>query len=277
MRETKAQDTQVLHPDVALRLRRCLESRRGSATNGLLFPVSGNVPVGLERKTHKMMERDLASARKKWIDAIKEDATLSDVERAELEASDFLKYRDRPGRFADFHSNRHTFITNLGRAGVSPKTAQELARHSDIRLTIGVYSHSDLAEKADAVGRLPAPDWLNENSVASVPQGPKVSLPRNGGRERYGSAPKSQAGINGQRVAEAGDDRMKTAEPKGSAEVVVPPPIVATSRKRTGTDSSIPDRNGTTSKNYGENANPSTAWRKKRRTFRPKARLLTPT
>ena len=31
-----------------------------------------------------------------------------------------------------FHSLRHTFITNLSRANVSPKVAQQLARHSDI-------------------------------------------------------------------------------------------------------------------------------------------------
>jgi hypothetical protein len=35
--------------------------------------------------------------------------------------------------YADFHSFRHVFITSLGKAGVSPKMAQTLARHSDNR------------------------------------------------------------------------------------------------------------------------------------------------
>jgi integrase len=57
-------------------------------------------------------------------------------------------------RYADFRSNRHTFITNLSLAGVSPREAQELARHSDIRLTMSVYSHIDMQDKARAIVRL---------------------------------------------------------------------------------------------------------------------------
>src|SRR5262249_50709344 len=46
--------------------------------------------------------------------------------------------------YADFHALRHSFITLLERSGVSPKTAQELARHSDIRLTMQRYTHKTL-------------------------------------------------------------------------------------------------------------------------------------
>ena len=35
-----------------------------------------------------------------------------------------IEYQDASGHFADFHSLRHTFVTNLCRADVSPKTAQ---------------------------------------------------------------------------------------------------------------------------------------------------------
>ena len=195
----KRKDTQVLHLDVAKHLKTWLEKQNKTSSTTLLFPVSGKVPGGTERKTNKMMKRDLESARELWLAAIKKDETLSDDERAKLEATDFLKYEDSRGEFADFHANRHTFITNLGKAGVSPKTAQELARHSDVRLTIGVYSHSDLAEKADAVRRLPSPEWLNANGSTS-----KLEVSDNGnathtkGAQRIGSAPKSQAGTNGQ-------------------------------------------------------------------------------
>ncbi|MGL6194444.1 MAG: hypothetical protein ACRC2T_06430, partial [Thermoguttaceae bacterium] len=47
----------------------------------------------------------------------------------------FLYYCNGKGKYADFHGLRHTFISNLGKAGVSPKTAQVLARHSTIELT----------------------------------------------------------------------------------------------------------------------------------------------
>ena len=40
----------------------------------------------------------------------------------------------------DFHSLRTTFITNLARQNVHPRKAQELARHSDINLTMKFYT-----------------------------------------------------------------------------------------------------------------------------------------
>ena len=51
----------------------------------------------------------------------------------------------------DFHALRTSFITNLARAGVHPKIAQQLARHSDINLTMQVYTKLDLGELADAL------------------------------------------------------------------------------------------------------------------------------
>jgi hypothetical protein len=59
--------------------------------------------------------------------------------------------------YADFHSNRHLFITSLERAGLSPKMAQTLARHSDIRLMLGVYTHVGVHDQTTAIGSLPAP------------------------------------------------------------------------------------------------------------------------
>src|SRR5262249_6364922 len=54
------------------------------------------------------------------------------------------------------HSLRHSFITMLERAGVSPKTAQELARHSDIRLTMQRYTHKALHDLGAAVEAFPS-------------------------------------------------------------------------------------------------------------------------
>jgi len=60
-------------------------------------------------------------------------------------------YKDSARRFADFRAKRHTFITNLCKAEVSPKTAQALARHSDIRLAMDLYSHVDLGDQSAAI------------------------------------------------------------------------------------------------------------------------------
>ena len=148
----RRQDMQVLHPEVVKRLQIWLATKGKIAPQSPLFPVSERVPGGTSRKTSKMMRRNLAGARKKWLE---EAATAEEQKRREQ--SDFLAYQDHNGRFADFHSNRHTFITNLERAGVSPRVAQTLARHSDIRLTMGIYTHVELHDQTVAITSLPAP------------------------------------------------------------------------------------------------------------------------
>jgi hypothetical protein len=105
-----------------------------------------------------MMKRDLKVAREKWI----KEADNPD-EQAERAKTDFLTYRNQEGLFADFHSNRHTFISNLSRAGVHPKLAQTLARHSTINLTMNVYTHMGMDEKARAVASIPGPLNGREN------------------------------------------------------------------------------------------------------------------
>jgi len=41
-----------------------------------------------------------------------------------------IPYQDEGGRYADFHAQRHTFISNVGRSGATVKETQTLARHS---------------------------------------------------------------------------------------------------------------------------------------------------
>jgi len=59
--------------------------------------------------------------------------------------------------FADFHANRHTFITNLGRSGVSLTVAQTLARHGDVNLTANIYTHIGISGQVAAIADLPTP------------------------------------------------------------------------------------------------------------------------
>lgn len=79
----------------------------------------------------KMMKRDLAAAK--------------------------VAYRDADGRFGDFHSWRHTYITRLVRLGNSPHVVQLLARHSDVRTTLSFYTHATEKEILAAVASLPEP------------------------------------------------------------------------------------------------------------------------
>ena len=86
-----------------------------------------------------------------------------------------IPYEDDRGRFLDFHSLRHTFGTNLAKAGVSPKLAQELMRHSDVNLTMGIYSHADLPDMATAVERLPSFPNSSANEFRATGTDPVVA------------------------------------------------------------------------------------------------------
>ena len=113
-----------------------------------------------------LIKRDLEVARAAWI---AEAQTPKEKERRE--ESDFLTYRDRDGRVADFHSLRHTFVTNLVNAGVAPKDAKELARHSTITLTMDRYTHVGIRDTAAAVAKLNLPSAPRSGTEAPVMRG----------------------------------------------------------------------------------------------------------
>ena len=99
----------------------------------------------------RMLRKDLSTARAAWIDGAKDNPAEQETRRK----SDFLNYADQEGRVADFHAFRHTFITNLAYGGVHPKTAQALARHSTIGLTMDRYTHTRFGDLSDALDVLP--------------------------------------------------------------------------------------------------------------------------
>ncbi len=79
---------------------------------------------------------------------------VSKMIRADLEAAGIVIV-DESGRILDFHALRHTYCTNLARAGVHPKTAQEPARVSSIDLMMRYYTHVFRGDEAKAVNSLP--------------------------------------------------------------------------------------------------------------------------
>ena len=147
----RKRDRQELPPRVVPLLRSWLSGRpEGKA----VFP--------LPRATARMLRADLSAARAAWL-----DEASTPQERQRREESDFLAYIDAEGRYRDFHSLRHTFVTALSRVA-TPRVAQDLARHSTPTLTIGVYSHSDDAERSRAVARLPLGLPWPDSAIAAV-------------------------------------------------------------------------------------------------------------
>lgn len=119
----RREDTLPLRPDTAAELK--------SFFSGKLPGVKafGGRYKKLTDKTAKMIEADLTEAG--------------------------ICYQDDAGRYADFHSLRHTAGTWLAASGVHPKVAQSIMRHSDINLTMSTYSHTLRGQEAEAVAKLP--------------------------------------------------------------------------------------------------------------------------
>ena len=93
-----------------------------------------------------------------------------------------IDYRDAEGGVAEFHALRHSYISLLGRSGVSPKVTQTLARHSDIRLTMNVYSHAQIYDLSAAVdGR-----WIDDQDARRESLRAKRTGSNRDGREAGG-------------------------------------------------------------------------------------------
>jgi integrase len=66
-----------------------------------------------------------------------------------------IAYLDDRGRRADFHSLRHSYGSLLAKSGVAPRVAMALMRHTDMRLTMNVYTDPRIFDLAGAVEKLP--------------------------------------------------------------------------------------------------------------------------
>lgn len=112
---------------------------------------------------------DVASTVRKWIaqrEAIGQGERLwpgtwferaAEMLQADLKEAE-IEYEDDQGRVFDFHALRHQFISNLVLAGVHPKVAQQLARHSTITLTMDRYAHVPTEHTVNALEQLAATD-----------------------------------------------------------------------------------------------------------------------
>lgn len=132
----RRKDVLPLHPELVALLRLWL---KGVPPAGKLFPQ-------LER-------------RKTWL------MVRKDLERGGIQ------YETVDG-IADFHAaGRHTHITELLRNGATLPEAKELARHSDVNMTMR-YTHIGIADQARAVAKLPSPKTRSKPAVDAAPEKP---------------------------------------------------------------------------------------------------------
>jgi integrase len=69
-----------------------------------------------------------------------------------------IDWTDSEGRRADIHALRHTYGTLLSKSGATPRETMELMRHTDMRLTMKVYTDPRIFNLTSAVEKLPLPN-----------------------------------------------------------------------------------------------------------------------
>jgi integrase len=131
----RREDVQSLRQDTAVLLKEFLKDKMPMAK------AFGGRYKQLTKRTSDMIKADLAETEEKD----KNGETI-------IEA---IPYIDDAGRYADFHSLRHTTGSLLAASGVHPKVAQSIMRHSDINLTMSRYSHVLRGQESEAIEGLP--------------------------------------------------------------------------------------------------------------------------
>ena len=137
----RKEDRQPIRRDLADLLRPRPEGHPGDA------PASDRMP----ERTAEMLRNDLRRARAQWI-----KETSDQKERRKRPRSAFLAVEDDAGRRLDFHALRNIYITLPVKSGASVKEAQELARHCDPRLTLGVYTKLGIHDLTSALDGPPS-------------------------------------------------------------------------------------------------------------------------
>jgi integrase len=130
-----------IRDDLVQDLRMWIAHRQAFGVVALSSPVF-NVPAGLLR----IFDRDLVAAG--LAKAVKDPKTGRIKVRKE----------DERGRTVDLHALRHSFISLLSKGGVAPRVAQAAARHSEIGLTMNVYTDPKLLDVRGALAVLPKLD-----------------------------------------------------------------------------------------------------------------------
>jgi integrase len=161
------------------------------------------------RKDVLPLHPELVSQLRRWLKGLKPDDKLSPLlgkKQLSLMIQKDLKragipYRPAEG-IANFHAaGRHTYITQLLRSGATLPEAKELARPTDVRMTMR-YTHIGIGDQARAVGNLPMPGSSPKAPAhADERQDPALQMRCiSGGAEGHSMAPHGTGGPSDDRL-----------------------------------------------------------------------------
>ena len=146
-----------------------------------------------------------------------------------------IEYCDAMGRYADFHSLRHTANTNLARAGVGERVRMAFMRHSDMKLTSVRYTDATQLPVADGVNKLPSFSGAHVHHVHGHVHTSGLSSPSQSTTVKEGSAEKKQDGDD-----KPHDDIGNKGVSHGESQSVASGPSAAEKGKGTTTGSAGP-------------------------------------
>jgi integrase len=135
----------------------------------VLDPPSGAPHIRLRAAATKSRRADVVALREDLADELRAampkgvpptDRVFSSVPPMQTFLLDLQRARipqtDGEGRVVDFHSLRYTCGTWLAQAGTAPRVAMEVMRHTDMKLTMNLYTDPTLLNTAGAVSALPS-------------------------------------------------------------------------------------------------------------------------
>jgi len=106
------------------------------------------------RKDTALVLQEYLAGKMPSVKAFKVPVKTAIMIKADLKAAK-IPYVDDAGRYADFHSLRHSTGSLLAASGVHPKVIQSIMRHSDINLTMSRYTHIFRGQESEAVAGMP--------------------------------------------------------------------------------------------------------------------------
>jgi len=116
---------------------------------------------------------------------------------------------------ADFHAaERHTHITQLLRQGASLPEATELARHTDVKMTMR-YAHLGLDDQARALAALSVPTTPSAAEPASLACPPHSEVVSRGDRANGSNGQNESSRVTARPRSAAGQKRQNPRRGKG--------------------------------------------------------------
>jgi integrase len=113
---------------------------------------------------------------------------------------------DASERRVDFHALRHTTCTFLQAAGVSPRVAMEIMRHSEMRLTAKVYTDVGGLPTVEGISKMPSlidgKKWTRNLTLSSGFEGQSGSRAVNPGESVKDVQPVDLQGVDNKSQAE---------------------------------------------------------------------------